>query len=522
MTKPLVIISYHEDDRSWVDDHLRPQLGVLSQHGHIELWDDSEIALGEDRFRAFDDRMKRAAVAVCLITAKYLSSDYIAKEEVNDLLERRQRDGLLIIPVLLKSCPWEAVPWLKRIQMIPRNRAILPIKAQGDEDVVFAEVASHIHQVVGDPKYRLPAPPAPKWGPPEAIDIARLPETEYRLFGRRSTLEMLDKYWSSGEKNLISLVAWGGVGKSTLVNRWLDLLSADNYCGAERVYGWSFYSQGTSERVTSADYFFNEALEWFGHSDPASLSVWEKGEKLAELVRQRKTLLILDGLEPLQSPHEFERGNVKDPALEMLLTQLARQNPGLCLITTRERLGGLDDWGESVVQEDLEQISAEAARSLLRVGGVRGTDSELEEVSLQFGPQALAIQLLAVYLHDIPGHPASAASEIPDLDIPVEQGKHARRVIAALEKRLTDPAVRELLRILGLFDRPASKEELNALREAPAIAGLTDHLLRAERKRLAGDHRYAAQLSAAGPREPVQARGLGRPSHRAGALCRLP
>ena len=63
-----------------------------------------------------------------------------------------------------------------------------------------------------------------------------------------------------GKTNVVSLVAWGGVGKSTLVNKWLEALEADNWRGAGRVLGWSFYSQGTDERVTSADQFVDDAL----------------------------------------------------------------------------------------------------------------------------------------------------------------------------------------------------------------------------------------------------------------------
>ena len=68
---------------------------------------------------------------------------------------------------------------------------------------------------------------------------------------------------------MISFVAWGGVGKSTLVNKWRERLAADNYRGAKRVFAWSFYSQGTGERVTSADIFIAEALKWFGDPEMA-------------------------------------------------------------------------------------------------------------------------------------------------------------------------------------------------------------------------------------------------------------
>lgn len=65
--------------------------------------------------------MEQAAVAVCLISADYLDSDFCVKEEIPYLLERRARDGMVLIPVLLRPCAWKVCAWLKSIQMLPRD-----------------------------------------------------------------------------------------------------------------------------------------------------------------------------------------------------------------------------------------------------------------------------------------------------------------------------------------------------------------------------------------------------------------
>ena len=56
-------------------------------------------------------------------------------------------------------------------------------------------------------------------------------------------MKELDEGWENPKTIITSLVAWGGVGKTALVNKWLSSLGED-FRGAERVYGWSFYSQG--------------------------------------------------------------------------------------------------------------------------------------------------------------------------------------------------------------------------------------------------------------------------------------
>jgi hypothetical protein len=60
-------------------------------------------------------------------------------------------------------------------------------------------------------------------------------------------------------------------------------------------------------------------------------------------VREKPTLLVLDGIEPLPYPPgrpEIE-GRLKDPGLATLLKGLAAGNPGLCVVTTRERIADL-------------------------------------------------------------------------------------------------------------------------------------------------------------------------------------
>src|SRR5262249_28158648 len=156
-----------------------------------------------------------------------------------------------------------------------------------------------------------------------------------------------------------TIIAWAGVGKSTLVNHWLRGMAVDNYRSAELVFGWSFYRQGTRGDTSSADEFLDAALTWFGDPDPRIGTAWEKGERLAKLVAHRRTLLILDGLEPLQNPPGAQEGRLREPSLQALLRELAAFNTGLCVITTRTSVADLADHEDaSALHRDLEQLSS--------------------------------------------------------------------------------------------------------------------------------------------------------------------
>src|ERR1700751_1485572 len=76
-------------------------------------------------------------------------------------------------------------------------------------------------------------------------------------------------------------------------------------------------------------------ITWFGDRDPRLGTAWEKGERLAKLIAHCRTLLVLDGLEPLQNPPGPQEGRLRETALQALLRELAAFNTGLCVVTTR-------------------------------------------------------------------------------------------------------------------------------------------------------------------------------------------
>jgi tetratricopeptide (TPR) repeat protein len=321
-------------------------------------------------------------------------------------------------------------------------------------------------------------PPLPR----DQISVARLPITGSDLFGRDAELQRLDEAWESPDTNIITFVAWGGVGKTALVNHWrIRRMVPDNYRGAECVYGWSFYSQGTSERAASADLFIDQALRWFGGDELAdklaTASPWDKGERLAGLIRQSRTLLILDGLEPLQHPPGPHEGRLKDAALQALLVELAEKQPGLCVISTRERVGDLVEFENgTVVQHELEYLTSQAGAQLLRALQVKGDDNELQQAATEYAGHALALTLLGSYLADVCGGDIRRRNEIESLEEDVRHGRHAERVMRAYEKWLGEGVELAVLRLLGLFDRPAEAASIAALRNTPAIIGLTEAL----------------------------------------------
>ncbi|MFY9825490.1 MAG: TIR domain-containing protein [Thermoanaerobaculia bacterium] len=459
-----IFLSYSHVDEVWKDRVVR-HLKVLEPQGELEVWADRNIVGGDDWFAEIQRAMDRAAVAVFLVSADFLDSEFILENEIPYLVQRQKTDGVRVIPLIVRPCPWSSVPWLSSLQCRPRDGYALSGRSDYQVDDAFAALALEIRDLL--------KPSAPGISPPKvSVSTSHLPLTGNFFVGRETERAELDAAWADPATNVFSLVAFGGVGKSSLVNAWLEDLRAEGWRGAERVFAWSFYSQGTDATGASGDSFANQALWWFGYRGEEIRSAWEKGVTLARLVRERRTLLILDGLEPLQHPPGAQTGRIKDPAVAALIRELAVQNPGLCLITTR--LSVADVSGKTgAASLDLEKLPPEAGAALLRELGVQGSETELRRASEDFGGHALALTLLGTWLRDLCNGDVRRRREMPLLDEEADEHGHAKRAITAYAAWFQEPE-RKALRLLGLFDRPAQPEAVKALRAEPAIPGLTD------------------------------------------------
>jgi serine/threonine protein kinase len=313
---------------------------------------------------------------------------------------------------------------------------------------------------------------------PKKISIARLPVTGSDLFGREEDIAFLDSAWANQHVNVVTIVAWAGVGKSALVNHWLGLMAAEDYRSAELVFGWSFYRQDSSGKSSSADEFVDTALGWFGDPDPRIGTAWEKGERLAKLVAHRRTLLVLDGLEPLQNPPGSQEGRVRDPALQALLRELAAFNRGLCVITTRTPVADVADHeSTSAPSHELDQLTGDAGAKLLRALGVKGREAELRSASEDFGGHCLALTLLGSYLTDAYNGDVGCRNEVSArLAHDLRQGAHARKVMESYQSWFGEGPELSVLRMLGLFDRPVDETTMGDLLRPPAVPGLTESL----------------------------------------------
>jgi tetratricopeptide (TPR) repeat protein len=517
--KPVIFISYSKLDepeqpvpgevkwRTYVQSHLQPAV----KNGIFDLWVDRDIEAGVDWRAEIDQKLNTCDICMLLVSRHALSTDFILDVEVKRMLERHASDDLPIFPLVLTPFADETVPWLMAMNLRPYKGKPLSTFALPERDAEMAAIVNEIaklakkivegreEKIVFRGGLLIPATPPRQLIRADTllvfddtrpkgvkIDIGRLPETPYEnLVGRDKELKRLDDAWLSQNTNIISLIAEGGAGKSALVNEWLMRLQDENYNGAHVVLGWSFYSQGSKERATSAEEFLNWALDALGIT-VTTTSASAKGEAIAQAMAKRRVLLALDGVEPLQHGLDSQQGELKDAGLRALLRRFASTPPaaehGLVVLTSRLPVKDIARWSDTTAPVvDVEKLSDEAGAALLRDNGVWGTDNELKAAAHDFDGHPLALGLLASFLKETQTGDVRRRDHIRAFFADPENPRHdhAKRVMESYEKEwLADqPALFAIMHIVGLFDRPASGDCLDALRAKPAIDGLTDQIV---------------------------------------------
>jgi AAA+ ATPase superfamily predicted ATPase len=146
--RAMVFVSYsHKDEAE--KEALLTQLRVLQKGTDlVEVWSDDEIGGGAAWETAIEKALLRARVAVLLISANFLTSEFILGTEVPRLLRRREQEGITVIPVIAKPCAWTQIDWLKPMNLRPKNGRPIWGTDEAQPDDALAAIAEEIAAIV--------------------------------------------------------------------------------------------------------------------------------------------------------------------------------------------------------------------------------------------------------------------------------------------------------------------------------------------------------------------------------------
>jgi hypothetical protein len=212
--------------------------------------------------------------------------------------------------------------------------------------------------------------------------------------GRKKLLEEITSYWVNPDIHITSLIGFGGEGKSSLARRWVDDLLADkSLCQPEGLFWWGFYER------RNVDEFFDAALNYLSGGNESLQREYNsssaKSHLIAAMLTKGRYLFILDCIEGLQHQGGDMYGSFKNPDIKAFLEFFAAPgHKSFCLISSRAQLQDLMKY-TTHKQCEVERLSPEDGRDMLRHLGVQGEDYELDRVVKDWDGHALTLSLLA-------------------------------------------------------------------------------------------------------------------------------
>lgn len=120
---------------------LRTHLKYLEQKNQLSIWDDKSIRPGAKWRQAIEAALAEAKVAVLLVSAEFLASDFITEVELPVLLQAAQEGKLTLLSIIISPCLIHETP-LAEFQML--NTQPLSLLSKGKREEAWTQIATKI------------------------------------------------------------------------------------------------------------------------------------------------------------------------------------------------------------------------------------------------------------------------------------------------------------------------------------------------------------------------------------------
>ncbi|MGE5342492.1 MAG: tetratricopeptide repeat protein [Candidatus Omnitrophota bacterium] len=356
-----IFISYSHEDTAF-KEMLVKQLKVLELEGDLDLWEDSRIETGTDWFPEIEKAINNAHIAVLMISAGFLTSNFIKSNEVPPILERRKNEGLIVLPLFVKPCPWKSVSWLCSIQGFPSGDKTIMEMDDASQLRSLTEFAETIHKMIQDHEKKIDKPSSHSYE-----CFTSLPSRTIELIGREKDLAGLENTLKTS-KRVVLVNGLGGIGKTEVCKAFF-LEHYEHY----RYAAWVDWISSVRESMVNA----------LGKDDASFIAVNEtdtpdiRFEKIKQRLGQIREpfLLVFDNIE-----------NPEDPDLGIFTSLPAGIK---VLVNSRSKIAGYEC-------RDLDFLSPADCKTLFYefYKGKRD-DERVDKVLALCGYHTLTVELLA-------------------------------------------------------------------------------------------------------------------------------
>jgi hypothetical protein len=142
-----IFVSYSHNDSQFLE-RLKVHLKPFEKNGQIDLWADTNIKAGDKWKDKINEALENSVIAILLISADFLASDFIIDNELPPLLKAAEEKGKIIISVIVKPCRFGANKTLAMFQAINDPKHPLSKLNENDKEEVYVKIAERIDNLV--------------------------------------------------------------------------------------------------------------------------------------------------------------------------------------------------------------------------------------------------------------------------------------------------------------------------------------------------------------------------------------
>lgn len=139
-----IFLSYSHKDED-IKERLDVFLSTLKRSNKIDTWNDRKIQGGQNWDGVIKKELEEADVILLLISADFISSNYIWEVELKRAIEKHDKGEAIVIPIFCKPCDFKGTPF-QSIQGYPKDAKF--ITTLPNQDLAYTEVVKGIRAAI--------------------------------------------------------------------------------------------------------------------------------------------------------------------------------------------------------------------------------------------------------------------------------------------------------------------------------------------------------------------------------------
>jgi hypothetical protein len=130
-------------------------LKPLERIYELDVWDDTRIRPGSKWRERIRQAIRTTRVAILLVSADFLASEFITTDELPPLLNAAEKEGAVILSIILSPCRFLRTRNLSEFQSVNDPSKPLVSLPRGEQEEIFLRVSELIEDALNSPTHEM-------------------------------------------------------------------------------------------------------------------------------------------------------------------------------------------------------------------------------------------------------------------------------------------------------------------------------------------------------------------------------